>query len=58
MVERPPPGLARGKWEASPAFFWIVGAVVVFGVAVYVLARRGAFGKLRARLAKSLGGGS
>lgn len=38
VVHRPEPGLSRGVWEASPAFFWVVlGAAAAgsFGVLLY-----------------------
>lgn len=36
-VERPPPGLARGKWEAPPWAFVLVAALTVVGSAVWLL---------------------
>jgi hypothetical protein len=48
-VERPPKGLARGVWEAPPAFFYLVGGAALFAAVVYVLARRGFFKRLIAR---------
>lgn len=40
-VTRPDPGLARGKWEAPAWAFWVVLAVVVVGVGLYVAKRMG-----------------
>ena len=41
LVQRPDPGLARGKWEAPAWIFWTILAVVVLGSAAYVLFRMG-----------------
>ena len=35
MVERPPEGLARGKWEAGAWLYVLVAAVAVLGAAGY-----------------------
>lgn len=40
-VTRPPPGLARGHWEAPAWAFWVALAVVLAGVAAYVAWRAG-----------------
>lgn len=41
IVTRPDPGIARGKWEAPrAAFFVVIGLVVVFAV-LLVLKRAG-----------------
>lgn len=41
VVERPDPGLARGKWEAPAWVFWAMLGVVLVGAGVYVLRRMG-----------------
>ena len=56
LVERPPPGLARGVWEAPPAFFYLAGAGACLAAVAYVLARRGFFARVRARLSRSIRG--
>jgi hypothetical protein len=48
-VERPPPGLARGVWEAPPVFFYLLGAAAALATIAYVLARRGFFKRMIAR---------
>jgi len=48
-VQRPDRGLARGVWEAPPTFFYLVGAAAFLAAAIYVLARRGFFNRLRTR---------
>ena len=40
VVHRPDPGIGRGVWEASPAFFWIVLAVAAIATASMVLGTR------------------
>jgi hypothetical protein len=40
-VERPEPGLARGKWEAPPWVFWAMLGVILVGSLAYVLRRMG-----------------
>jgi hypothetical protein len=39
IVERPDPGIARGKWEAPPWLFWVVAAAVVLAAAAYGVVR-------------------
>lgn len=39
IVHRPDPGLGRGVWEASPAFFWIVLAVAALATLSFFLVR-------------------
>jgi hypothetical protein len=43
VVHRPPPGLARGVWEASPLSFYValVSVVALFAIYVAVRVRRG-----------------
>jgi hypothetical protein len=42
QVERPPPGLARGRWEAPAWLFWATAAAVVAaGVIWFARAARG-----------------
>jgi hypothetical protein len=43
IVHRPDPGLARGVWETSPSFFYIVLGVVVVLASVYLAFRLGVF---------------
>jgi len=40
-VRRPAPGLARGLWEASPAFFYTAGGFIVVVAVIYALWRKG-----------------
>ena len=35
VVERPPPGLARGRYPASPFAIGLLGALLVFGTLLY-----------------------
>ncbi|MGH7283109.1 MAG: hypothetical protein ACRELY_16410 [Polyangiaceae bacterium] len=56
LVERPPPGLARGVWEAPPSFFYLAAAGACLGAIAYVLARRGFFARLRARISRAIRG--
>jgi hypothetical protein len=39
VVERPPPGLARGKYPASPWAIAALGATLVLGAITYFLLR-------------------
>jgi hypothetical protein len=39
VVERPPPGLARGKYPASPWAIAALGAALVLGTIVYFVLR-------------------
>ena len=39
VVERPPPGLARGKYPASPLAIVALGAVLVLGTLFYFILR-------------------
>jgi hypothetical protein len=49
-VDRPEPGLARGRWEAPPWFFYAVLVLAIVGSAAWVFgARRRRHGRLRAR---------
>lgn len=45
-VLRPPPGLARGRWEAPAWAFWLVAAAALLGglawIALALRARRNA----------------
>lgn len=40
VIHRPDPGLGRGVWEASPAFFWLVLAGAALACSTYVLVAR------------------
>jgi hypothetical protein len=45
-VERPPPGIARGRWEAPAWVFWFVAAAALaFGIVWMVVALRGRRGE-------------
>lgn len=46
---RPPPGLARGLWEAPPALFYLAGLGLVVAFTFLVLYR---FGLLKRRSLK------
>ncbi|MEI9939713.1 MAG: hypothetical protein WDO69_21035 [Pseudomonadota bacterium] len=39
VVDRPPPGLARGKYPASPAVILALGAALIFGTCLYFFLR-------------------
>ncbi|HYQ28529.1 MAG TPA: hypothetical protein VER04_14965 [Polyangiaceae bacterium] len=39
VVDRPPPGLARGKYPASPLAILALGAALILGTAVYFFLR-------------------
>jgi hypothetical protein len=39
IVERPPPGLARGKYPASPVVVLVLGIALVVGTLVYFFLR-------------------
>ncbi|HYQ44497.1 MAG TPA: hypothetical protein VER11_21085 [Polyangiaceae bacterium] len=39
VVERPPPGLARGKYPASPLGILALGAALIFGTCLYFFLR-------------------
>lgn len=39
IVERPPPGLARGKYSTSPLFILALGALLVLGTLIYFALR-------------------
>jgi hypothetical protein len=39
LVERPPPGLARGKYPTSPLWIGALGAVLVLGTLLYYFLR-------------------
>ncbi len=39
VIERPPPGLARGKYPASPWVIALLGAALVLGTLSYFLFR-------------------
>jgi hypothetical protein len=41
LVTRPDPGLARGKWEASPWMFWAMLGAILVGALTYTLRRMG-----------------
>jgi hypothetical protein len=36
-VERPDPGLARGRWEAQPALFYAVAAATLIGGVIFAI---------------------
>lgn len=40
-VQRPDPGLARGRWEAPAWVFWGALGVIVLGAAAYLVYRMG-----------------
>ena len=39
IVDRPPPGLARGKYAASPVTILVLGAVLILGTCLYFFFR-------------------
>ena len=39
IVDRPPPGLARGKYAASPVAILALGAVLILGTCLYFFFR-------------------
>ncbi len=39
VVERPPPGLARGKYPSSPLVIGMLGAALVLGTLLYFFLR-------------------
>jgi hypothetical protein len=39
VVDRPPPGLARGKYPASPLTILTLGAALIFGTCLYFFLR-------------------
>jgi len=39
MVDRPPPGLARGKYPTSPLTILVLGAVLILGTCLYFFLR-------------------
>ncbi|HEX2674331.1 MAG TPA: hypothetical protein VHM25_25820 [Polyangiaceae bacterium] len=39
IVDRPPPGLARGKYAASPLAILALGAVLILGTCLYFFFR-------------------
>jgi hypothetical protein len=39
VVDRPPPGLARGKYPASPLGILALGVALLFGTCLYFLLR-------------------
>jgi hypothetical protein len=39
IVDRPPPGLARGKYAASPFAILVLGAVLILGTCLYFFMR-------------------
>jgi hypothetical protein len=39
VVDRPPPGLARGKYPTSPLVILALGAVLIFGTCLYFFLR-------------------
>jgi hypothetical protein len=39
IVDRPPPGLARGKYPASPLAVLALGAVLILGTCLYFFFR-------------------
>ena len=39
VVERPPPGLARGRYPTSPLAILALGATLIFGTCVYFFLR-------------------
>jgi len=39
VVERPPPGLARGKYPTSPLAILVLGAALIFGTCLYFFLR-------------------
>jgi len=39
VVDRPPPGLARGKYPTSPLVIFALGAVLIFGTCLYFFLR-------------------
>ncbi len=51
-VQRPPPGLARGVWEARPWLFYAIAAAVVVAAIAYALRRTGAVTAWRLRAAR------
>ena len=51
-VVRPPPGLARGVWEARPWLFYVIAAAVVVAALGYALRRAGAADAWRRRRAR------
>jgi hypothetical protein len=50
-VERPEPGLARGRWEAPAWFFYAVLALAIAGSAAWAIAAR----RRRIRLRSGMG---
>lgn len=39
IVDRPPPGLARGKYAASPLAILLLGATLIVGTCLYFFLR-------------------
>jgi hypothetical protein len=48
IVQRPDPGLARGRWEAPAWLFWALLGAIVVGATGYLLYRLGYFKRRKA----------